>query len=263
MPTIHNFGTPQRVDREIILADGKTRWLVPEETPVAFIYNGRNYAVMLATPGNLDDFAVGFTLTERVVRSIDEIETVEIHHGERGIDLRISIEKAAIERLDLRQIRRNLAGRAGCGICGLENADVFFEKLQRVSEERLKIAEGTLLRAVKELSSHQPLNQRTRSVHAAAWADMGGDIATAREDVGRHNALDKLLGARVRSGAAGDGFVVMSSRCSYEIVEKAARLGVRAVLSLSAPTAFAIQKANEGNIALYALAGDRIAAINP
>jgi len=262
VPIIRTYGASLPVDREIDLAEGAGKWRVPEETPVAFIFNGRNYAVMLATPGDMEDFAVGFSLTERIVNSIDEMEAIEIHYGERGINIRLSIAHGAIDRLDLRQMRRNLAGRAGCGVCGLESAEVFFEKLTRVAESKASLDERALQRALKSLHAHQPLNQRTRSVHAAAWSAPDGEILTAREDVGRHNALDKLLGGRVRSGASDDGFVVMSSRCSYEIVEKAARLGVKAVLSLSAPTAFAIRKAEEANIALYAKAGDAIVAIN-
>lgn len=261
MTTIRSFGAPPPVDREI--SAGEARWRVPEETPVAFIYNGRNYAVMLATPADLGDFAIGFSLTERIAASADEIEAVDVHCSEQGVDLRLTIAAPAIERLDLRQGRRNLVGRAGCGVCGVENAEIFFEELPKVPGGALRLPGDALLRAVRTLADHQPMNARTRTVHAAAFASLSGDITLAREDVGRHNALDKLIGARLRLGAAMDeGFVVMSSRCSYEIVEKAARAGVRAVLSLSAPTAFAIRKAAEADIALYALAGEDVAAIS-
>ena len=257
---IRNFGTAPAIDREINISGGGV-WRVAEETPVAFLYNGRNYAVMLATPADLADFAIGFSTTERIIRNIDEMETVEIHHGDRGVDLRIRIDEAAISRLDARQQRRNLVGQAGCGVCGVENADVFFEPLKKVSTELLRVPARALVRAATSLPSFQPLNNRTRTVHAAAWASLSGDILEAREDVGRHNALDKLLGARIRTAADNDGFVIMSSRCSYEIIEKAARAGVRAVLSVSAPTSFAVRKAREANIALYALAGEKVAEI--
>lgn len=260
MTVIRTFGTPPATDREILLADGATRWRVPEETPVAFIYNGRNYAVMLATPDGLVDFAFGFSLTERIVDDASEIEALDIHQEESGVELRMKVREPLLERLDLRQRRRNLVGRAGCGLCGVENADAFFEPLPMVASLPVRIDEGALMRAASTLSDWQTLNARTHTVHAAAWADMGGAIAFAREDVGRHNALDKLLGARSQA-APGNGFVVMSSRCSYEIVEKAARCGVKAVLSISAPTAFAIRKAKEARLALYAKAGDRIVAI--
>ena len=285
---IRTFGSPPPVDREI--AANGARWRVPEETPVALIYNGRNHAVMLATPADLDDFAVGFTLTERIVGALSDIETIDIHQEERGVDIRLTLSAPAIERFDARQQRRNLVGRAGCGVCGVENAETFFERLAPVRASKAAIAEAALLRAAKSLPDHQPLNARTHTVHAAAFADLHGDILLAREDVGRHNALDKLLGAMALRASAldsphpeeparlvlrdalrapqdeaggrlegwralrgGDGFVVMSSRCSYEIVEKAARAGVAAILSVSAPTAFALAKAEEANIVLYAL----------
>jgi formate dehydrogenase accessory protein FdhD len=260
VPIIRFFGSPPPVDREVA-ANGEC-WRVPEETPVALIYNGRNHAVMLATPADLDDFAVGFTLTERIVGALSDIEAIDIHQEERGVDLRLTLAAPAIERFDARQQRRNLVGRAGCGVCGVENAETFFERLAPVRASKAAIAEAALLRAVKSLPDHQPLNARTRTVHAAAFADLHGDILLAREDVGRHNALDKLLGAMARRGAAAqDGFVVMSSRCSYEIVEKAARAGVAAILSVSAPTAFALAKAEEANIVLYVCSADNVVRI--
>ncbi|MCB2097715.1 MAG: formate dehydrogenase accessory sulfurtransferase FdhD [Parvularculaceae bacterium] len=262
MPTVRSFGSPPPTAREISLSNGARRWNVPEETPVAFIYNGRNYAVMLATPADLADFAVGFSLAERIISDIGEIDLVEIHHGEGGVDVRLSIAEKALEKFDIRQQRRNLVGSAGCGVCGLENADVFFERLAPVVDQMVTLSNEALKRAAQELSSFQPLNASTRSVHAAAWASNDGGILLAREDVGRHNALDKLIGALAWSDIdVSSGFIVMSSRCSYEIIDKAARAGVRAVLTISAPTAFAIRKAKEANIALYALGGDEIAAV--
>jgi formate dehydrogenase accessory protein FdhD len=236
---------------------------VPAETPVAFVYNRRNYAVMLGTPADMADYAVGFSLTERVVDAAKEISTVEIHQSERGIELHISIAPERLERLDIRQQRRNLVGRAGCGVCGLENADVFFEKLPRVRETALTLTPEALVAALNALRDYQPLNQSTKTVHGAAWASLEGDILLAREDVGRHNALDKLLGALAREKADfADGFVLMSSRCSYEIIEKCARLGAGAVASVSGPTAFAIAKAREANIALYCREGDGFVQIS-
>ena len=245
------------------MREGSAIWRVPEETPVAFIYNGRNHAVMLATPADLVDFAVGFSLTERVVDVVDDIVAIDIHHDERGVDVRMNLAANAVERLDVRQQRRNLVGRSGCGVCGVENSEIFFERLPAVSANKTRFRDQALLKAIAGLPAHQSLNERTRTVHAAAWADPDGDIRLAREDVGRHNALDKLLGAMALARTpVNDGFVVVSSRCSYELVEKAARRGVRAILSVSAPTAFAIRKADEANIALYAVAGAGIAAIN-
>lgn len=260
VPTIRYFGAPPPVDREIATSDGL--WRVPEETPVALIYNGRNHAVMLATPDDLGDFAVGFSLSERVALERAEIEGIDIHQEERGVDIRVKLAAAAVERLDVRQQRRNLVGRAGCGVCGVENAETFFERLAPVRAARAVIDRGALSRAAIGIAQRQPLNARTRTVHAAAFAAADGAIILVREDVGRHNALDKLIGAMALAATSpAGGFVVMSSRCSYEIVEKAARAGVPAILSLSAPTAFAIAKAEEGNIALYAMAGGAVIAI--
>lgn len=253
-PKIKTIGVLPPSEKSVTVEGAREQkaWRVPEEIPVAFVYNRRNYAVMLATPLNLEDFAIGFSLTERVVDAVDEISSVDIHQSERGAELHISISEERLERLDLRQQRRNLVGRAGCGVCGLENAEVFFEHLPNVAEAKTKVASAALKKALSALREHQPLNKATRTVHGAAWANMNGDILLAREDVGRHNALDKLLGALAREKADfRKGFVLMSSRCSYEIIEKAARLGVQAVASVSGPTAFAIRKAQEANIALY------------
>ena len=259
MTEFSKTGEASKPDREITVSDaGKTHpWHVPEEVPVAFVFNRRNYAVMLATPLDMEDFALGFSLTERVIDAVDEVDKIDIRQSERGIELHLSIAPERLQRLDIRQQRRNLVGRAGCGVCGLENADSFFEQLPKVSTEKMNIVPEALSRALGQLSDQQPINQRTRSVHGAAWADLDGGLAAVREDVGRHNALDKLLGSRARINAEmGAGFVLMSSRCSYEIIEKAARLGVRAVASVSGPTAFAIRKAREANIALYCRHGE-------
>ena len=257
--TVNHLGTPPPTDR-IIKTSGVSsapEWDVPEETPVAFVYNQRNYAVMLATPADFVDFAVGFSLTERVIDSPGDIASIDIHQEERGIDLRFKISSERLERLDVRQRRRNIAGRAGCGVCGLENADVFFESLPRVTDEKAFLAPAALAKARALFSDHLPLGARTRTVHGAAWVDVDGDIICVREDVGRHNALDKLIGALAADGTDfSDGFVMISSRCSYEIVEKSARVGIRAVAALSGPTAFALRKAEEANLALYCRSGE-------
>ena len=260
MTRFRSFGKAPSSSLNVEIAGGA--WAAPEETPVAFVYNRRNYAVMLATPADMEDFAIGFSLTERVADRLSDISSVDVHYADLGIELQISIAPERLERLDVRQQRRNLVGRAGCGLCGLENAETFFERLPTVSDAPVTIDPAILQRAIATLERHQPLNAETRTVHAAAWAGLDGDIRLAREDVGRHNALDKLLGALARDGAdMADGFVVMSSRCSYEIIEKAARMEVKAVVSISAPTAFAIRKAREANLALYACADDGVVRI--
>lgn len=251
---VRHFGDAPDVETVIRLTDGR-QWRVPEETPVSFIYNGRNHAVMLATPADLVDFAVGFTITERIVDAPSQIEAIDIHQENRGVELRISIAPQMAERLDLKKQRRNLAGRSGCGTCGLEDAENFFETLPRVAAAPA-IDEGALGAAVRRLPDFQPLNRRTRTVHAAAWSDHTGMIRFAREDVGRHNALDKLIGAMITDASDRAGFVVISSRCSYEMIEKCARAGIPSILSISAPTAFAIRKAREAAIRLYVRSGE-------
>ena len=265
MFSVKEIGAAPPTDESIPIRtqDGEAQsWRAPEEIPVAFIYNRRNYAVMLATPSDLIDFAVGFSLTERVVDEVADISEIELHHSSVGVDMKISISADRLERLDIRQQRRNLVGNVGCGVCGLENAETFFETLPRVAEKKAALSSKALARGLVSFSAHQPLNKKTRTVHGAAWAGPDGEIVLAREDVGRHNALDKLLGALAQDSASlSEGFVLISSRCSYEIIEKAARRGVRAVASVSAPTAFAVRKAREANIALYCQHGDRFAEI--
>lgn len=242
--------------------DRETTWHVAEEVPVALVYNGTNYAVMLATPADLEDFAVGFSISERVINRADCIKAVEARSRPQGIDLMIRIDEPSFARLELIERRRNLAGRSGCGVCGLDSAEGFFEPLPRVADFLAEIDPNAARRAVDEFPGRQPLNLQTHSVHGAAWVDWSGEITAVREDIGRHNALDKLLGTQSRAG--GDmkaGFVLVSSRCSYELVEKAARFGVTALLSLSAPTAFALRKAREANIALYTWAAEGLVSL--
>ncbi len=245
---------PPDSETTIRVADGgEEQWRVPEETPVALVYNRRNYAVMLATPQDLIDFAVGFTLTERIVGSVSNILGLDIIHTERGADLRLRIAEHYLERFDLRQRRRNLPGNTGCGVCGLENADTFFQPLPKVATKKTSLNLSAVSKAIDALPVRQPINQRTRAVHAAAWVNFDGAILHLREDVGRHNALDKLLGALALEDAdIRGGFVLVSSRCSYELIEKAAHCGVTALASISSPTNFALRKAAEANIALYA-----------
>ncbi|NNC38891.1 MAG: formate dehydrogenase accessory sulfurtransferase FdhD [Acidimicrobiales bacterium] len=228
-------------------------WHVPEETPVAFVYNKRNYAVMMATPDDLVDFAIGFSLSEQVVDTAHQIKAIDIQHSERGVDFRIDIDQQRLERLDIIQRRRNLVGSASCGLCGLENAETLFEPLPRVSDKFLTLTTEAVSLALESLRNHQRLNAKTHTVHGAAWADLSGSIAYTREDVGRHNALDKLIGCMaLKEVDLTSGFVVMSSRCSYELVEKASRFGIPAMVTISAPTSFALAKAREAKISLYA-----------
>nr|WP_255769359.1 formate dehydrogenase accessory sulfurtransferase FdhD [Maritalea mediterranea] len=231
------------------------------ECPLALVYHQRNYAVMLASPQDLTDFAYGFSISERVVSDASEIKSVRAVPNVLGIDLHMEIDEKRLERLDLTQRRRHLVGASGCGLCGLDNADQFLAKLPKVAA--VTPAKDAMDKAMAAFSSHQQLNQQTHSVHGAAWVSLSGDIIAVREDVGRHNAVDKLLGARARAALAGEafpqGFLMVSSRCSFEIVEKAARHNVGALLSISAPTALALDKAAEAGLQLYAGAPGGIA----
>lgn len=253
----------QEVSRAVdIDIDGaRGQWQLANECPLALVYHKRNYAVMLASPQDLTDFAYGFSISERVVSDASEIKSVRAEPNVLGIDLHMEIDQARLERLDLTQRRRHLVGASGCGLCGLDNADQFLAKLPKVAQ--VTPTKEAMEKAMAAFSSHQELNQQTHSVHGAAWVSLEGDIVAVREDVGRHNAVDKLLGARARAALVGeafpDGFLMVSSRCSFEIVEKAARHGVGALLSISAPTALALDKAEEAGLQLYARAPGGIA----
>lgn len=236
---------------------GEGQWFIPEETPIAFVFNRRNYAVMMGTPDDLVDFAVGFSLTEEIIKSPDDIVSLDIKLSDKGADLRFKISEDALTKMDLVLRRRNMVGSASCGLCGLENADTLFKVLPPVAKAPISLEDNTCMKAVSALRELQPVNQKTHSVHAAAWVTHDGDIIHVREDVGRHNALDKLLGAlKLASIDMTSGFILMSSRCSYEIVEKAAKCGVQAILSISGPTAFALRKAKSANMAIYARSGE-------
>lgn len=231
---------------------GGKDWKIAREVPVALVYNRRNYAVLMASPLNMEDLAIGFSLTERVISSIDELNSVDIRYDERGIELRLSVNKLALNRIDTVLRRRNLVSSASCGLCGLDNVDTLFRVLPKVNQDPFELDPSSVKLAADNLKHHQPLNEKTRSVHAAAWVTHSGKISMVREDVGRHNALDKLLGALTSADTdQTTGFVLMSSRCSYEIIEKAAICGVRAVVSISAPTSFALEKAREANLSVY------------
>lgn len=218
------------------------------EMPVALIFSGRSFAVMLATPTDLADFACGFALTEGVVEDIDEIDSIEIRRLDRGVEVRVEIPPDRALALDGR--RRSLAGRTGCGLCGV---DRFSEALRPVAAVAgdAAVTPAALHRAVVDLPRHQLLNARVGSVHAAAFADANGEILLAREDVGRHNALDKLIGAlRARSIDTRHGFVLVSSRCSYEMVHKTASAGIALIAAVSAPTSLAVELADKVRVGL-------------
>lgn len=228
--------------------------IVAEETPVALVYNGRSFAVMMASPADLDDFARGFSLTEGIVETVAEVLAIETTVLPRGVELAVTIPEA--RALALRARNRALAGRTGCGLCGAESIAEALRPVARLAHAT-DIPVGAIDRAVAAFPECQPVNRETGATHAAAFADLDGRIRLAREDVGRHNALDKLIGALAASRTdAAAGFVVVSSRCSYEMVHKTAAAGIPLIASVSAPTSLAVDLAEKVGVCLVAFARD-------
>lgn len=232
---------------------------VAEEVPVAFVYNGRPHVVMMATPADLEDFAVGFTLDEGIVRSPTEIASVNVVRFSEGIELQMDVPGEAAERLAARG--RQFVGRTGCGLCGVETIREALRPVPRTGNSE-PIAAESLWHAEAALVAHQEMNRKTGSMHAAAWATRSGEIAVLREDVGRHNALDKVLGALARAGRdPAEGFIVMTSRASYELVQKAASFGVPLLAAVSRPTGLAIRLAESAGMTLVGLLRGRTAMV--
>ncbi|WP_275785526.1 formate dehydrogenase accessory sulfurtransferase FdhD [Pararhizobium gei] len=226
--------------------------VVPEETPIALSYGGSTHAVMMATPGDLEDFAVGFSLTEGIIAAPVEIESIEAVADGSGIDLQIMLKDAQNDALTAR--RRHMAGPVGCGLCGIESIEQAVRKTPLVSGSSLRLSEQQIIEAVSLLHGQQPLHFETRAVHGAAFYVPGKGLIAVREDVGRHNALDKLVGAAARAGYSGaDGAVVVTSRVSVEMVQKTAIIGSPFIIAISAPTALAIRTADEAGMTLIAL----------
>jgi FdhD protein len=225
--------------------------IVPEEVPIAFSYGGSSHAVMMATPADLHDFAVGFSLTEGIIADTDEIAAIEIVEGEKGIDVQITLVDAVADALRTR--KRHMAGPVGCGLCGIESIEQAVRKVPDVSKTALQLSHGDVIRAIALLNDAQPLHRETRAVHGAGFYLPGQGLLAVREDVGRHNALDKLCGAVVRAGVEGSkGAVAVTSRLSVEMVQKAAILGSSVLIAISAPTALAIRTADEAGMTLIA-----------
>ena len=242
-----------------------------EELPVALVYNGISHAVMLASPADLEDFALGFSLSEGMIDSPDDLLDAEILPAdlgesvalagttERGLSVELKVTLRCFMRLKER--RRTLAGRTGCGLCGTES---LAEAVRPVGREAacIEIEAAALERAMAALPSHQHLQKATGATHAAAWCAPDGEVLTVREDVGRHNALDKLIGALARAGTdPASGFVVVTSRASYEMVYKAAHAGFGLLAAVSAPTGLAVRTAEAAGLVLAGFVrGDRAVA---
>ena len=247
-------GSVHRAARRLTAAGGETLdEIVAEEVAVAMVYNGISHAVMMATPCDLEDFARGFSLTEHIVDKASEIYDIEVEPVEHGIEVRLDIAAQRMARLQER--RRSLAGRTGCGLCGVDSLEAAMRPVT-VSTVTATVSRAAIERAMAALPAEQRINRINGATHAAGWALSDGTLVAVREDVGRHNALDKLAGALARPAVAPGGFVVVTSRCSYEMVHKAATLGAAAIAAVSAPTSLAIEIAEQAGIALAAFVRD-------
>jgi FdhD protein len=225
---------------------------IPEETAVALTYNGGTYAVMMATPQDLEDFAVGFSVSEGLISSSTDIDSLEIVPLDGGVELRTWLSKPKADRLQER--RRHIAGPTGCGLCGI---DSIAEALRPAAVMGLgrQFSSDQIMAAMRKLPLLQKLNTETRAVHAAAFWNFTSGIVALREDVGRHNALDKLSGALARAPVVGnDGIILLTSRVSVEMVQKSAVIGAPLIVSVSAPTALAVRMADAAGITLAAIA---------
>ncbi|MCD9029247.1 formate dehydrogenase accessory sulfurtransferase FdhD [Luteimonas sp. BDR2-5] len=227
---------------------------IAEEVPVAFVYNDAPFAVMMATPSDLTDFATGFALSEGIVESLADVVVERIEHLIEGIEIRLRIPEARADALAQR--RRSMSGRSGCGVCGSELLEAALRYPPPVATD-VRVDVAALRRALQALREAQAINARTGATHAAGWASLDGSLRLVREDVGRHNALDKLIGAMHAAGIdAGGGFLVVTSRASYEMAMKAASAGIALMAAISAPTALAISLAERANLTLIGFARD-------
>ncbi len=242
------------VEAERLSADSRrcVREEVAEEVPVAFVYNGHPFAVMLASPLDLEDFAFGFSLSEGVVAAPDEIGGVEVVPEQQGYSVYVSVPKSRSDALAARQ--KNLAGGTGCGLCGEQLLENALRPVPSV-DSAVQFRAEAVQRAIAALGREHELNRITGAVHAAAWADADGKLRWLREDVGRHNALDKVIGALARGRTdAPSGFIVVTSRASYEMVHKTATARIPLLAAISAPTAFAIRQAHVAGLTLVGFA---------
>jgi len=237
--------------------DEGRRVVCAEEQPIAFRYNGFPHGVMMATPDDLLDFAHGFSLTEGIIDTAGDIGGVATAHGDAGVAIDISLGAASLHRYLATRRVRQLRGNTSCGLCGVEDlADVRRPALRTLSN--FSPPREAMARAFHELRDWQPLSRATHGAHAAAWASGEGAIQLVREDVGRHNALDKLIGAGLRGGFdKSSGFCAITSRCSFEMVQKAVAAGIPALVAASAPTGMAIRTANAAGLFLATLSRDR------
>ncbi len=241
--------------REISEWNGQVRItesdLLAEETPVALIYNGISHAVMMASPIDLEAFAYGFSLSEGIIDDPAQIYGIEVCAVELGIEVMITLGSRHFDQLKKR--RRALVGQSGCGLCGAESLTQVHQKFSALPPQNFQVSHDAIHSATDHLAHHQPLQQSTGAVHGAAWCSLGGQIINICEDVGRHNALDKLIGKRAieeNSVQEQPGFLLMSSRASFEIIQKAAMAGIGLVVTISGPSSLAVDLAVKSGITL-------------
>lgn len=231
-------------------SSGDSTRTLAAEVPIALTYNGVSHVVMMASPADLEDFALGFSLSEEIIETPDELKSLEIFEAEKGFVAKMEIPNKNFEGLLKRG--RNLVGQAGCGLCGVAEIDQAVRSYPPITV-RPKARVEAVFKALKALSKHQPLNKETAAVHGAAFADWQGNIQNSREDVGRHNAFDKLIGAMATQDFS-TGFVVLTSRCSFELVQKALAMKIPMLVTISAPTDLAVKLAKDHDLTLIALA---------
>jgi FdhD protein len=248
-----------RVPCSIWRASGYSRGerAIPEETAVAFTFNTASYAVMMATPQDLEDFALGFSLTEELIAAPAELQRVELVRYSQGIEIQALV--APEREAEIAERTRRITGRTGCGICGADSVASVLKTLHPVTTS-VTVREAAVRTAMESLAAHQTLNAASGAVHAAGWAGLEGAIELVREDVGRHNALDKLIGALLRRGTdPATGFVLVTSRASFEMVQKTTRLGAPLMAAVSGPTGLAVRIAQQAGLTLVGFArGSRL-----
>jgi FdhD protein len=227
--------------------------VVPDEAAIGLCFDSRPHVVLMATPADVLDLALGFTITEGI-GSLDQIDEMRVSECAEGVIVDLLLSPGAREALNASR-RRTLEGRSSCGLCGVQHLEDAARKLPKAAEASLVVSREAILAALKNLESEQAHGAVTRAMHAAAWADRDGRLLHVREDVGRHNALDKVIGAAYRRGRRpAESFIVVTSRCSYEMIDKTAMAGIPMIVAISAPTSLAIRKAEEAGITLVALA---------
>jgi formate dehydrogenase accessory protein FdhD len=225
---------------------------IVEETPVAIVYNRIPHVVMMATPTDLEDFALGFSLTEELIESADDLKHLEIARYSRGVEIQATVDERCVAGISERT--RRLTGRTGCGICGADSVDAVLKSIHPV-ESTIGFSVAAVQRALELLAANQPLNAASGAVHAAGWAQPDGTVSLIREDVGRHNALDKLVGAATSARVVPSaGFIVVTSRASFEMVQKATVLGAPLLAAISGPTGLAVRVAEQAGLTLVGFA---------